>query len=107
MAEKQQRTGLVSYGGDSDSELDQDNENTSLSTTPPYALQIMVNSLGIPASKPHTPSSPPSFVKPVVHPAPQGALVASYGDDDHNDTREMDAIFNDEVFPSVESRGAG
>ena len=97
------RTGLVSYGGDSevsDSEVEED--SMSATNSPPSSLvlpEVMANSLGIPASsKPRTPSSPPSFVKPVVSSAP---LVAYYGDeeDDHNVSSEMDTSTVNDVFP--------
>ncbi len=103
MAAPKARTGLVSYGGDSevsDSEVDED--SMSVTNSPPSDLvlpQVMANSLGIPgpSSKARTPSSPPSFVKPVVSLAP---LVAYYGDedDDHNVSSEMDASLANGVF---------
>lgn len=108
MAAPRTRTGLVSYGGDSevsDSEVDEDSMSTT--NSPPSALvlpQVLANSLGIPAtsSQARTPSSPPSFVKPVVISAP---LVAYYGDedDDHNVSSEMDTSKMNEVFGPADS----
>lgn len=92
-----QRAGLVSYGGDSEiSDSEVEDENMSITTTPPrssFAPQVLVNTFGIPSSKPRTPSSPPLFVRPVVRSAPLGGLVANYGDLDDS------VVHNDEVFP--------
>ena len=100
MAEKQ-RTGLVSYGGDSEiSDNEIEDENMLINTTPPrssFAPQVMLNSFGIPSSKPRTPSSPPDFVRPIVRSAPRGGLVANYGDLDDS------VVHHDEVFQSEES----
>ena len=101
---RKQRTGLVSYGGDSEvSDSEMEEERRSITTSPPATLvlpQVMANSLGIPSSKPRTPSSPPSFVKPVVQSAPLGGLVAYYGDEDedHNESAEHDESMTIDVF---------
>lgn len=108
MAAPKARTGLVSYGGDSEvSDSDIEEDSMSSTNSPPSTLflpEVMANSLGIsaPSSKPRTPSSPPSFVKPVVRSAP---LVAYYGeeDDEHNVSSEMDTTLGvNEVFPPSE-----
>ncbi|XP_064391645.1 SAP30-binding protein-like [Halichondria panicea] len=108
MAAPKARTGLVSYGGDSEvSDSDIEEDSMSSTNSPPSTLflpEVMANSLGIsaPSSKSRTPSSPPSFVKPVVRSAP---LVAYYGeeDDEHNVSSEMDTTLGvNEVFPPSE-----
>lgn len=80
--DEKQRSGLVSYGGDSEIS-DSEDERTSWSSSPPYPV-VVTNTLGIPTSKPRQPSSPPSFVKPEVHLAPLTGLVDYHLDDDED-----------------------
>ena len=98
-----QRSGLVSYGGDSEIS-DSEDERVSWSSSPPYPITtvpiVAANTLGIPPSKPRQPATPP-FVKPEVHPAPVTGLVDYHLDeeDDVNNSREMDnSTVVDEVF---------
>ena len=105
MMDEKQRSGLVSYGGDSEIS-DSEDERTSWSTSPPYAIKapiVVTNTLGIPTSKPRQPSSPPSFVKPEVHLAPLTGLVDYHVDDDEeaDHSKEVDiSTTADEVFSS-------
>ena len=91
------RSGLVSYGGDSEIS-DSEDERISLSSSPSYqttAPVIAANTLGIPVTKPRQPTSPPAFVRPEVHPAPLPGLV-DYEDDDTAKLEQYTA--NEEVF---------
>ena len=105
MEDKQRTgTGLVSYGGDSEIS-DSEDERTSWSSSPKYptaASVVIGNTLGIPTSKTRQPSSPPSFVRPEVHPAPLTGLVDYRLDDDEdpdNSIKEFDtSMITDEVF---------
>ena len=102
MSEKQ-RSGLVSYGGDSEIS-DSEDERASWNSSPQYPITVPVvvaNTLGIPISKPRPPSSPPAFVKPEVHPAPLTGLVDYHLDDDEDadNSKEIDTSTTaDEVF---------
>lgn len=104
MGDEKQRSGLVSYGGDSEIS-DSEDERTSWSTSPPYTTNapvVVTNTLGIPTSKPRQPS-PPSFVKPEVHLAPLTGLVDYHVDDDEeaDHSKEIDtSTITDEVFMS-------
>jgi hypothetical protein len=80
--DEKQRSGLVSYGGDSEIS-DSEDERASWSSSPPYPV-VVTNTLGIPTSKPRQPSSPPSFIKPEVHLAPLTGLVDYHLDDDED-----------------------
>ena len=82
MDESKQRSGLVSYGGDSEIS-DSEDERASWSSSPPYPV-VATNTLGIPTSKPRQLSSPPSFIKPEVHLAPLTGLVDYHLDDDED-----------------------
>lgn len=78
------RSGLVSYGGDSEIS---DSEDERGSTTPVHqAVFITTNNLGIPRSEPRLVSSPPILPRPIVQPAPTTTLV-DYGDEDQNDSK--------------------
>lgn len=96
------RSGLVSYGGDSEiSDSEEDEERISISMSPP-GLQTMVptNNLGIPISRPRLVSSPPLLPKTVVQAAP--TTLVDYGDEDHDDSKgDSSATFEDTfTFPS-------
>ncbi len=101
------RSGLVSYGGDSEIS-DSEDERASISTSPPIVSEtilptIKLNNLGIPSSQPRTFSSPPTLPTPIVHAAPTTALV-DYVDDDHNDSKGDPSAGADEIFlPNIES----
>lgn len=104
--DEKQRSGLVSYGGDSEIS-DSEDERTSWSSSPPYPV-VVTNTLGIPTSKPRQPSSPPSFIKPEVHLAPLTGLVDYHLDDDddpeHNKTVDTPSMMADEVFkPGIDT----
>lgn len=80
------RSGLVSYGGDSE-RSDSEEEPGSISMSPPgFETALPTNSLGIPGSVPRLVSSPPILPKPVIEAAPTTALV-EYGDEDHDDSK--------------------
>ena len=99
----QRKSGLVSYGGDSEIS-DSEDERISWSSSPPYPATVPVvaaNTLGIPVSKPRPPISPPEFVKPEVHPAPLTSLVGYHIDEeeDANNSKELDNLSTtDDVF---------
>lgn len=97
MATQKQRSGLVSYTGDSEIS-DSEDERTSLGNSPPVG-PLGTSSLGIPPSKPREIATPPTFVKPEVQSAPVIGLVA-YGvdDEEHGDITDLDESVNDEVF---------
>ena len=89
MAAKSTRSGLVSYTGDSEIS-DSEDERGSISNSPP-PVPLAASSLGIPPSEPHLPTTPPSFIRPIVHtPAPSTGLVdySYYDEDDHNESKE-------------------
>lgn len=88
-----QRSGLVSYGGDSEIS-DSEDERISWSSSPTSlttAPIVGANTLGIPVSKPRQPTSPPAFVKPEVHPAPLTGLVGYHLDEEEEDTGPKEA----------------
>ena len=96
------KSGLVSYGGDSEIS-DSEDERVSWSSSPQYlsTTTVATNTLGIPISKSRQPTSPPAFVKPEVHPAPLTGLVGYHLDEeeDMNNSREVDvSTMNDDVF---------
>ena len=101
-----QRSGLVSYGGDSEIS-DSEDERISWSSSPTSLTTgpiVGANTLGIPVSKPRQPTSPPAFVKPEVHPAPLTGLV-DYHLDEEEDTSakeannsELESTNMDDVF---------
>ena len=93
------RSGLVSYGGDSEIS-DSEDERVSISVSPPVFQAT--NSLGIPLTKPRLLHSPPSLPKLVVQAAPATALV-DYGDDDHNDSKIDNYPLVEEEFYSPSS----
>ena len=97
MTTQKQRSGLVSYTGDSEIS-DSEDERTSVSNSPPL-VPLGTSSLGIPPSKPREVATPPTFVKPEVHSAPVMGLV-DYGvdDEEHGDTTELNESASDEVF---------
>ena len=82
------RKGLVSYTGDSEIS-DSEDERVSVGNTPP---SMAANTLGIPPSKPRQPTTPPLFVKPIVHSAPNTGLVDYYADeeDEQNESKDME-----------------
>lgn len=88
------RSGLVSYGGDSEIS-DSEDERVSTGNTPPG---VVAQGLGIPPSRSRQPTTPPSFTRPIVHPAPSTGLVAySYADEDedeHNESRDVENTEN-------------
>ncbi len=85
------RSGLVSYGGDSEIS-DSEDERTSISISPPgFQNTVPTNSLGIPGSIPRLVSSPPTLPKPVIEAAPTTSLV-DYGDEDHNDSKGDNSV---------------
>ena len=90
------RSGLVSYGGDSEIS-DSEDERASISTSPPPAEHqtlVPTNNLGIPSSGPRPLSSPPVLPKPIVQAAPRTTLV-DYGDEDHDSKGDRSATFDD------------
>ncbi len=73
------RTGLVSYGGDSEIS-DSEDERVSTGQTPPG---ISLRGLGIPPSRNHQENTPPPpLAPPVISSAPSMGLVAYYGEED-------------------------
>lgn len=97
------RSGLVSYGGDSEIS-DSEDERTSITMSPPGLSTIIpTNNLGIPSSRPRLVSSPPALPRPVVEAAPITMLV-DYGEEDQNDSKgDNSATFDDTFqFPSEE-----
>lgn len=86
------RSGLVSYGGDSEIS-DSEDERTSISSSPPVSSTFVMptNNLGIPLSQP-LPLSPPPLPTMRVEAAPTTALgLVDYTyieeEDDRNDTK--------------------
>ena len=94
------RKGLVSYTGDSEIS-DSEDERVSAGSTPP---SLAANTLGIPPSKPRQPTTPPSFVKPVVHSAPSTGLVDYYAEeeDELNESKGVEGGLED-VFDNSSS----
>ena len=91
------RSGLVSYGGDSEIS-DSEDERASTGTSPPahQAVFFTTNNLGIPRSEPRLVSSPPTLPKPVVQAAPTTTLV-DYGDEDQNDSKGDNSTMLDDA----------
>lgn len=94
------RSGLVSYGGDSEIS-DSEDERASTGTSPPahQAVFFTTNNLGIPRSEPRLVSSPPTLPKPVVQAAPMTTLV-DYGDEDQNDSKGDNSTVLDDTSSS-------
>ena len=88
---KMKRSGLVSYGGDSDSE----DECVSMSVSPPGPLTVVPTLTGIPGSIPRPVSSPLTLPKPVVEAAPMPAALVDYSDEDHNDNEGDSSVFEE------------
>lgn len=83
------RTGLVSYGGDSEIS-DSEDERVSTGQTPPG---IALQGLGIPTSRSQHENTPPLPLAPVViSSAPSTGLVAYYGEEDE------EGGFQEDVF---------
>lgn len=80
------RSGLVSYPSGSEIS-DSEDEGLPTGNTPPT---VTVHGLGIPTSKSHQSSTPPSFMMPVVHTsAPNIGLVPAYEDEEElNDSKD-------------------
>ena len=94
------RTGLVSYGGDSEISDSEDEMRSSFSTTPPG---IAVHGLGIPTSKPHTSPSPPSFLPQVISSAPSIGLVAYYEEEEGESHENREEVFKQPPTHQVDS----
>ena len=100
------RTGLVSYGGDSEIS-DSEDERVSITASPPGLSSenvIPTNNLGIPSSHPRPVASPPALPRPVVEAAPLTTLV-DYGDEEHNDSKgDTIDVDNNDPFPDSDIR---
>ena len=92
------RLGLVSYTGDSEISDEDELEHESTGHTPPA---VVIQGLGIPASRSsHLSTTPPSFLPPVVQPAPNMGLVAYNADEDEQNEARDDSVF---IAPSMNS----
>ena len=92
------RSGLVSYGGESEIS-DSEDERGSVSTSPPEGGNIPTSSsdLGIPLSLPNFPYSPPVVPKPLVQSAPLVDYIEE--DDEHNESKgNTSGITDDDAF---------
>lgn len=92
MRSMSRKSGLVSYGGDSEISDSEDEGRISMSISPTESktVALLTNNLGIPQSQPRVPSPP--LPKPVVQAAPVTSLV-DYIDEDHHDISVPEEVF--------------